>query len=151
MKRSVDAKVVKDVEEEMMDRFEKMSMRSLLELTDTMTEEDFEEDEDEEELEQKLEVRAKRSLGAVAGAIGLTALYKKFLSTQEECRQVEVPHCAEVPIETCYDVRNCQVQNNNAKPTSYTRIMMTVFLRSVGMITMTRSCRPDNLIVKCHY
>jgi len=110
MKRSADAKIVKDVEEEMMDRFEKMSMRSLLDLTDTMTEEDFEEDDDDEakELEKKLEVRAKRSLSVVAGAIGLSALYKKFLSTQDECRQVDVPLCAEVPIETCYDVRRCQ-------------------------------------------
>ena len=111
MKRSVDAKIVKDVEEEMMDRFEKMSMRSLLELTDTMTEKDFEDDDEEEskELEKKLEGRAKRSLSVMAGAIGLGALYKKFLSTQDECRQVDVPLCAEVPIETCYDVRSCQV------------------------------------------
>ena len=104
--------MVKDVEEEMINRFEKMSMRSLLKLTDTMTEKDFEEDNDEE-LEQKLEVRAKRSLSAVAGAIGLSAIYKKFLSTQDECRQVDVPHCAEVPIETCYDVRNCEVKRND--------------------------------------
>ena len=109
----MDAKVVNDVEEEMMDRFQKMPMRDLLKLTDTMTEDDFEKDDDDEELEQKLQVRAKRSLSAVAGAIGLGALYKKFLSSQDECRQVEVPHCAEVPIETCYDVRSCQVQRSN--------------------------------------
>lgn len=115
IKRSVDTKVVKDVEEEMMNRFEKISMRSLLELTDTMTEKDFEQDNDDAELEQKLEVRAKRSLSAVAGAIGLSAIYKKFLSTQDECRQVDVPHCAEVPIETCYDVRNCEVGTKKRK------------------------------------
>ena len=115
IKRSVDTKVVKDVEEEMMNRFEKISMRSLLELTDKMTEKDFEQDNDDAELEQKLEVRAKRSLSAVAGAIGLSAIYKKFLSTQDECRQVDVPHCAEVPIETCYDVRNCEVGTKKRK------------------------------------
>ena len=113
IKRSVDAKVVKDVEEEMMDRFQKMPMRDLLKLTDTMTEDDFEKDDYDEELEQKLQVRAKRSLSAVAGAIGLGALYKKFLSSQDECRQVDVPHCAEVPIETCYDVRSCQVERSH--------------------------------------
>ena len=122
IKRSVDAKV-KNVEKEMMNRFEKISMRSLLELTDTMTEKDFEQDNDDAELEQKLEVRAKRSLSAVAGAIGLSAIYKKFLSTQDECRQVDVPHCAEVPIETCYDVRNCEVQRKaNLVSTNYDEV-----------------------------
>ena len=134
IKRSVDAKVVKDVEEEMMNRFEKMSMRSLLKLTDTMTEKDFEEDNDEE-LEQKLEVRAKRSLSAVAGAIGLSAIYKKFLSTQDECRQVDVPHCAEVPIETCYDVRNCEVQRK-------ANLVFTIWLKST-LILMKTYCVPD--------
>ena len=133
MKRSVDAKIVKDVEEEMMDRFEKMSMRSLLELTDTMTEKDFEDDDEEEskELEKKLEGRAKRSLSVMAGAIGLGALYKKFLSTQDECRQVDVPLCAEVPIETCYDVRSCQVKSYEADI-----YMMTVNSRITRLIKM---------------
>jgi len=110
IKRSVDARIVRNVEEEMMDRFEKMSMRSLLELTDQMTEQDFVEEAEDEELERKLKVRAKRSLSLMAGAFGLSALYKKFLSTQDDCRQLDVPLCAEVPVETCYDVRSCQVK-----------------------------------------
>ena len=110
IKRSVDARIVRNVEEEMMDRFEKMSMRSLLGLTDQMTEQDFLEEAEDEELERKLKVRAKRSLSLMAGAFGLSALYKKFLSTQDDCRQLDVPLCAEVPVETCYDVRSCQVK-----------------------------------------
>ena len=110
MKRSAEKKLVKNVEDEMMTRFENLSMRDLLDLSDKMNEEDFDEAGDNADLERSLQSRSKRGimLGHLAGAVGLSALYNKFLSTQEECRQVEVPHCAEVPVETCHDVRTCQ-------------------------------------------
>ena len=105
VKRSADALVVRNVEEEMMDRFEKLPMRDLLEMADKMSEDDFVHDDSDDHLEAKLASRQKRAtIGHLVGAIGLSALYKKFLSTQEECRQVDYPHCVEVPVESCYDV-----------------------------------------------
>ena len=51
-------------------------------------------------------LRSKRSsLGHIAGLVGLSALYKKFLSTQDECRQVQAPHCTQVPVEACHNER----------------------------------------------
>ena len=110
VKRAIEAKeTVKNVEEEMMQRFESLSLREMMELTDSMTEEDFEDPEDDGDLHHELVRRQKRaSLGHIAGAVGISALYKKFLSTQDECRQVDVPHCAEVPVESCWDVRKCK-------------------------------------------
>ena len=80
-----------------------------MELTHSMTDEDFSEDEEDDELTYKLESRQKRETFVhLAGALGLSHLYKKFLSTQDECRQVEVPHCADLPVESCWDVRKCK-------------------------------------------
>merc|ERR1712029_1335722 len=93
----------------MVQRFEATPMRDPLELADDMTEDDFKDDSLTYQYETQAALRSKRSsLGHIAGAVGISALYKKFLSTQDECRQVDVPHCAEVPVESCWDVRKCK-------------------------------------------
>jgi len=107
-KRSIDEDFISINEDEMLDRFENLPMRELLKLTEELTEGDIDEKEDEV-LNQKLAKRSKRAtFGHIAGALGISALYKKFLSTQEECRQIDVPDCAEVPIHSCWDVTKCQ-------------------------------------------
>ena len=107
-KRSVDEGTFSITEDEMLDRFENLPMRELLVLTEEITENDFDEKEDEI-LNLKLARRSKRAtFGHIAGALGISALYKKFLSTQEECRQIDVPDCAKVPIYSCWDVTKCQ-------------------------------------------
>ena len=93
----------------MFEKFEKLPTRDLLKLVDEMTEQDFQEETEAET--QKLETvvgRSKRSaLVSIAGAIGISALYNKFLSTQDNCYRKKMPHCAEVPVESCYDVQEC--------------------------------------------
>ena len=51
---------------------------------------------------------ATRKTVTIAGAIGISSLYKKFLSTQDNCYKKKMPHCAEVPVESCYDVQKCE-------------------------------------------
>ena len=94
----------------MFEKFEKLPTKDLLRLVDEMSEEDFrEENEDEAVLMEKHMGRSKRSaLVTIAGAIGISSLYKKFLSTQDNCYKKKMPHCAEVPVESCHDVQKCE-------------------------------------------
>ena len=113
LKRSLDAAHHQEEEEDsmvMFEKFEKLPTKELLSLVDEMSEEDFrEENEEEARLMEKHMGRSKRSaLTTIAGAIGISSLYKKFLSTQDNCHKKKMPHCAEVPVESCYDVQQCK-------------------------------------------
>ena len=114
LKRSLDAAGKGEEEEDstvMFAKFEKLPTKELLRLVDEMSEEDFREESEEEEarLMEKHMSRSKRSaLATIAGAIGISSLYKKFLSTQDNCFKKKMPHCAEVPVESCYDVQQCE-------------------------------------------
>jgi len=106
-----EVRVVKNMDDEMVQRFEATPMRDLLELADDMTEDDFKDDSLSYQYETQAALRSKRSsLGHIAGLVGLSALYKKFLSTQDECRQVQAPHCTQVPVEACHNERQCSVK-----------------------------------------
>lgn len=111
-KRSIDAAHQEEEEDSMVmfEKFEKLPTKDLLRLVDEMAEEDFrEENEEETLLMEKHMGRSKRSaLTTIAGAIGISSLYKKFLSTQDNCYKKKMPHCAEVPVESCYDVQQCE-------------------------------------------
>ena len=112
LKRSLDAAHPEEEEDSlvMFEKFEKLPTKDLLRLVDEMSEEDFrEENGDDALLMEKHMGRSKRSaLVTIAGAIGISSLYKKFLSTQDNCYKKKMPHCAEVPVESCYDVQKCE-------------------------------------------
>merc|ERR1719403_265444 len=93
----------------MFEKFEKLPTKELLRLVDEMTEDDFLEEKEEETrmLEAKVERSKRSALASIAGAIGISALYSKFLSTQDNCYRKKMPHCAEVPVDSCYDVQQC--------------------------------------------
>ena len=114
LKRSLEVAHPQELEEEdsmvMFEKFEKLPTKELLRLVDEMSEDDFrEENEAETRLMEKQMGRSKRSaLATIAGAIGISSLYKKFLSTQDNCYKKKMPHCAEVPVESCHDVQKCE-------------------------------------------
>jgi len=111
LKRSIEQHHEQEEEDSMImfEKFEKLPTKELLRLVDEMTEDDFLEEKEEETrmLEAKVERSKRSALASIAGAIGISALYSKFLSTQDNCYRKKMPHCAEVPVDSCYDVQQC--------------------------------------------
>ena len=112
LKRSLEAADQEEEEDSMVmfEKFEALPTKDLLRLVDEMSEEDFREENEAEtrQMEKHLGRRKRSALTTIAGAIGISSLYKKFLSTQDNCYKKKMPHCAEVPVESCYDVQQCE-------------------------------------------
>jgi hypothetical protein len=94
----------------MFEKFEKLPTKDLLKLVDDMTEADLNDGTAEEDtkVEKHLNRNKRSALLSIAGAIGISSLYNKYLSTQDNCFKKKMPDCAEVPVESCHDVQECK-------------------------------------------